>query len=150
MTKLTIELVPKTCWFSNVRSEVSRAEWDTIRRRVYREADYICEICDGQGDAHPVECHEVWEYDDEAKIQKLVRMIALCSACHEVKHIGFATVRRRCKEALRHLAEVNDWTAEEAEEYVEQAFEEWEERSRHQWQLDISALGEYLSEGEKT
>ena len=28
--KLTIELVPQTAWYSNVRSNVSKAEWDVF------------------------------------------------------------------------------------------------------------------------
>ena len=28
--KLTIELVPSTAWYSNVRSNVSKEEWDKI------------------------------------------------------------------------------------------------------------------------
>ena len=43
--KLTIELVPSTAWFTNVRSEVSKAKWDKIRRKSYKHADYKCEIC---------------------------------------------------------------------------------------------------------
>lgn len=39
----------------------------------------------------PVECHEVWDYDDDRKIQRLERRVALCPACHEVKHAGLAS-----------------------------------------------------------
>lgn len=59
--RLTIELVPKTCWFSNVRDRVSRQDWDRIRSQVYEQADRRCEVCGGRGSRHPVECHEVWE-----------------------------------------------------------------------------------------
>ena len=78
MTKLTIELVPSTSWFNNVRSQVSAQEWDIIRHIVYAKANNICEICGGKGNKHAVECHEIWEYDDKEHIQKLIGMIALC------------------------------------------------------------------------
>jgi len=138
--KLTIELVPKTSWYSNVRSEVSDREWDAIRKAVYRRADYECEICGGTGDEHPVECHEVWEYDDENHTQCLKRMIALCPDCHQVKHIGYASTQGNAHEAAEHLAEVNGWTLTEAMEYIEDSFEEWRKRSQHEWTVDTSIL----------
>ena len=45
--RLTVELVPQTCWFSNVRSEVTSADWNRIRRYVYERAGHSCEICGG-------------------------------------------------------------------------------------------------------
>ncbi len=79
--RLTVELVPKTSWYNNIRALVDELDWDRIRRQVYRQADYRCEICGGRGPEHPVECHEVWRYDDRTHVQMLVRMIALCPAC---------------------------------------------------------------------
>ena len=48
--KLTIELVPATCWQTNVRSVVKKSEWDKIRKRVYKEAGHKCEVC-GAGES---------------------------------------------------------------------------------------------------
>jgi transposase-like protein len=137
---LTIELVPKTCWYSNVRSHVTKEEWDRLRKIVYREAGNVCEICGGVGRRWPVECHEVWRYNDEAHVQKLERLIALCPACHEVKHIGLAGVRGHQAQALAHLAKVNGWSKEDAKLYLEACFEQWSRRNRHEWKLDISYL----------
>lgn len=69
---LTIELVPSTSWYSNVRSMVKPEEWDILRRISYKEAQYRCKICHGQGTKHPVECHEIWEYDDAKHTQTLM------------------------------------------------------------------------------
>lgn len=137
---LTVELVPSTCWYANVRSEVSPEQWNTIRRKAYKQAGYRCEVCGSRGTKHPVECHEVWHYDDCKKTQRLVRMIALCPACHEVKHIGLAQMRGNLQRALKQLAQVNAWSMEKAEKYVSTAFRLWESRSEHGWELDISAL----------
>lgn len=139
-TLLTIEMVPKTCWYSNVRSHVSKDEWDRLRRIVFERAGRACEICGSKGRRWPVECHEVWLYDDERHVQKLERLIALCPACHEVKHIGLAGVRGRQAQALAHLAKVNGWSREDARLYLEACFEQWSRRSRHEWTLDISYL----------
>lgn len=138
--KLTIELIPKTSWYSNVRSEVSDAEWDAIRHAVYQRAGYKCEICGGTGDEHPVECHEVWSYDDEKHVQELERMIALCPSCHEVKHFGYASSRGHRTRALEHLCDVNDWSRSKGIEYVQACFDKWRKRSQHEWTVDISIL----------
>lgn len=137
---LTAELVPSTCWYSNVRSEVPPDEWDAIRRAVYRRAGHRCEVCGGRGPKWPVECHEVWDYDDRTRVQRLVRMIALCPPCHEVKHFGLATVKGREVEAWKHLVAVNDWTKEQAVQHTVGAMETWERRSEHEWALDISII----------
>ncbi len=140
---LTIELVPKTCWYSNVRSNISKEEWDRIRKIVFNRAGNMCEICGGHGNQWPVECHEMWLYDDERHIQKLVKLIALCPSCHEVKHLGLAGTRGREGAAMTHLAKVNNWSTTDAQHYVEAAFETWHQRSRHHWTLDISCLVQF-------
>jgi hypothetical protein len=141
--RLTIELVPRTCWFSNVRDRVSREDWDRIRKQVYERAGHRCEVCGGRGSKHPVECHEVWEYDETTGVQRLVRMVALCPACHEVKHVGLANIKGRGEIAAAHLAEVNGWTPQVAAVYIDQAFDVWIERSDRTCALDVSALAGY-------
>jgi hypothetical protein len=141
--RLTIELVPETCWFSNVRDRVSREDWERIRSQICGRAGHRCEICGGRGTKHPVECHEVWEYDETEGVQRLVRMIALCPACHEVKHIGLAGLKGRGEIASAHLAEVNGWSSEIADRYIDAAFATWERRSSRTWLLDVSVLTAY-------
>lgn len=137
---LTIELVPSTSWYSNVRSQVSSQEWDRLRRPVYRRANWRCEICGGRGQRHAVECHEVWYYDDAAQIQRLEGLIALCPACHEVKHIGRTSLMRGDEAAIMHLAVVNEWTVDRADAYVDLALDIWKLRSELSWRLDLSWL----------
>jgi 5-methylcytosine-specific restriction endonuclease McrA len=139
-TRLTVELVPSTCWYTNVRSNVSKVVWDRLRRRVAAEAGHRCEICGGRGRRWPVECHEVWAYDDATKVQRLDRLVALCPACHEVKHAGLASKRGRSEAVVQRLADINGWEAADALLYLEAVFEQWAARSRHQWTLDISVL----------
>jgi len=140
--KLTIEFVPTTCWFSNVRDHVSAAVWKKITAVVAEKAGSRCEICDGRGHRHPVECHEVWFYDDKTLTQKLVRLIALCPSCHEVKHIGLTKKRGRLKKALEHMAKVNQWHITRAEIYRKNVFALWRRRSLFAWKLDLSYLNE--------
>ena len=146
--KLTIELVPASCWYSNVRSNVSKKEWDAIRHKVYALAGHTCEVCGGRGKKWPVECHEVWHYNDEQHVQILRRMIALCPACHKVKHIGRASIYGDFDPALKHLEKVNGWDRSHAIKYVNEKFAVWSERSKYDWTLDIVNLYSYMNDME--
>ena len=139
-TRLTVELVPSTCWFTNVRSHVPKATWDRLRHQVAAAAGRSCEICGGRGRRWPVECHEEFSYDETHQVQRLERLVALCPACHSVKHIGMAAIRGRRRQAVAHLAKVNGWSVADAEFYIEAVMEQWARRSRHQWTLDLSVL----------
>jgi len=144
MDKLTVELIPKTCWWSSVRAMVTPTQWDKIRKISYTNADNKCEICGEngikQGYKHNVECHEIFDFDMDTKIQKLVSLISLCPKCHFTKHIGRAMVMGRQQLCFKQLARVNKWTPEQIRIHVEEAFLTYHERSLYEWTLDISLL----------
>jgi hypothetical protein len=138
--KLIVELVPSTSWGANLRRELPPSDWDVLRKRAYRLAGHRCEICGGKGSKHPVECHEVWDYNDETHVQTLVRLITLCPPCHEVKHFGLAQVRGYEERAFNHLMRVNNWPPHKGLAHLEEAFAQWHRRSQHDWTLDLSWL----------
>jgi len=140
MLKLTIELVPSTAWFDNVRSNIDSFAWNKLKKNIAHKAKYRCAICGGHGDKWPVECHEIWQYDDQKYLQKLIGLIALCPACHAVKHLGHTNIIGKADEAINHLATINQWSHDEAVNYVNEQFQIWEERSKHNWELDLSWL----------
>lgn len=137
---LTIELVPETAWFSNVRSMISKSDWDKLRKEIHKKANYKCEICGENDKNRSLECHEVWEYDDKNYIQKLIRLVCLCKNCHRVKHIGFAYVKGDGKLAEKHLARINSWNQKEVEAYIDKQFDAWKRRSKFGWLIDLSWL----------
>jgi hypothetical protein len=140
MMPLTIELVPTTCWYSNVRSNVTPATWDRLQAEVFKAAGHRCELCGRRGDTHPVECHEVWVYDDHKAVQRLERLISLCPECHEVKHIGLALKSGRGQQVVAWLASVNNITPAQALAYTQHAFKIHEVRSMFDWTLDLQVL----------
>lgn len=140
MPKLTIELVPRGVWYTNLRSEIPKEQWDLLRRKTYRAADYRCEICGGVGPQWPVECHEKWEYDDIRHIQRLVSLQALCTDCHRAKHAGRAQVRGETDLVIQHLMKVNEMSRSAALEYIDEALATWLERSTHEWEQDLAWL----------
>lgn len=149
MHKLTIELVPETNWYKNVRSNVSISEWDKIRKECYRRAGHVCEICGdvgtNQGVRHKVECHEIWHYDDKNKHQELIGLISLCPYCHKVKHPGLASIKGETEIVIRQLMKVNGMTRQEANKYLSHSFDIFDFRSQFKWTLDISYINTYLN-----
>jgi hypothetical protein len=144
--KLFIELVPKTCHFSNVRTLLPKKEWDKLRKASYEVAGNVCEICGdtgkNQGYNHNVECHEIWDYDDDAKVQKLLGLISLCPRCHQVKHFGRASVIGKQAEAFEQLEKVNGWSHRECVKHAGESSILYLERSKYKWYLDLSILTE--------
>lgn len=140
--KLKIELVPKGQWGANLRKALPTKQWDLLRRRTYKAAGYRCEICDGVGRKHPVECHEIWHYDDANLVQTLEGLIALCPPCHGVKHMGRSLVIGHGPRAIAHFMQVNELDEKLAEFQIAFAFTVWEDRSKDKWALDLSWLDE--------
>ena len=135
---LSVELVPQSSWFTNLRSKLSKEKWDELRRASYRKAGYVCEICGGKGLTHPVECHETWEYDDKKLVQKLTGLISLCPLCHKVKHIGLSQMRGEYDICVKHLMVVNKWTLEQARQHIDATVRQWQKHSLDDWTIDIS------------
>lgn len=148
--KLYVDLVPKTGWYSNLRSELAKEEWDLVRHTAYKLAGNKCEICGDSGFnqnfRHAVEAHERWSFDATTGTQILVGVQALCPACHQATHMGLANIRGVAVEATAHLAKVNNWSAHEANDHIQKAFADWIERSEKKWRLDMSWLLVYESE----
>ena len=145
---LTIELVPKTSWYNNVRSKVSKEEWDIIRKKAYNHSNYVCEICSdhglNQGFQHPVECHEIWKFDNIKQIQTLIGFISLCPLCHKVKHIGLTKIKGEEKLAINQLIKVNNIGERTAKSYIYESLKIWKQRNKYNWKVDISYIKEYL------
>jgi len=87
-----------------------------------------------------VECHEIWEFNDQTRLQKLTGVIALCPKCHMVKHIGLAQRNGKYVEAVDHFCKVNKVDRFYAEQYIRQAFYQWQNRSIFEWILNIDWL----------
>ena len=116
--RLTVELLPATTWGSNLRTALRISQWDKLRRRTCEAAGHRCEVCGGVGRQYRVACHERWEFDDAQSWQRLVGLIALCPACHDVKHFGRANENGRGPDAKLHLCEINGWSIAAVDRYL--------------------------------
>jgi hypothetical protein len=140
---LFVDLVPSSCWFTNVRYCVSTQDWERLRRMLLDRARHRCEACERGEDRDAkrwLEAHERWSYDWSSRTQKLVRLICLCTDCHQTTHYGLAQVRGHDAAAFAHLRAVTGMNAAAAHEHVREAFEVWKHRSQTSWSLDLTML----------
>lgn len=141
--KLNFELVPDSCWYSNLRSVLPPGGWDIVRKKAYARAGGKCMIC-GAPTAR-LEAHEQWSYDEENAVQKLENVTAVCHACHGVIHIGRTQLMGREKEASEHFMKVNNCTYAEYRRALGEANEAHRRRNKiPEWKLDISKLRDFL------
>ncbi|PRX97745.1 DUF5710 domain-containing protein [Allonocardiopsis opalescens] len=140
---LFVDLVPASCWFTNVRSCVDARDWERLRRMILRRAGHACEAC-GRGEDRAarrrLEAHERWSYDSATHVQALRRIVCLCTDCHTATHMGLAQLRGEAARATAHLRAVTGMTAGEARAHIEAAFELWRVRSAVDWSLDLRIL----------
>jgi hypothetical protein len=140
---LFVDLVPSSCWFTNICSCVSARDWERLRRMITRRAGQRCEICGRPEDRETrrwLEAHERWTYHDHTGVQVLRRLICLCSDCHQTTHFGHAQITGHAEEALDHLRAVTGMTETQATEHIIEAFQLWQSRSRRTWALDLKLL----------
>jgi hypothetical protein len=146
--RLVVELIPKTSWYEDVRELMDEAAWERISREVLDRAGGVCEICGASEGGEPMRCDAVWRLDDRVRVQRLVRLIALCGDCHHVEHMGFANMHGGGTRARAHLARVNGWTLVESDAHVAEAFRVWARRSQGPWVLDVEGLRPYFEPSE--
>jgi hypothetical protein len=146
--KLTIELVPKTSWCTNLRSMLTSAEWEQCKTYSKKISGNVCMICGGVGDKWKTECHEVWEYDDLNNIQSLKCIMALCPKCHEVKHIGLANINGHYQRTFNHFKTINELEEKDAKNEIEKTFWYWGIKSLKEWKIDVSFLKKLIKEKE--
>ena len=143
--KLNFELVPDGCWGSNLRTILSKAQWDFLRKDAYAKAEGKCMICGRK--ATRLEAHERWSYDMENGVQKLEDIIAVCHDCHSVIHIGRTQLKGDVERAEKHFIRVNKCSYAD---YVK-ALGEANEFHRKlnavpEWKLDLSYFKKYVNE----
>lgn len=145
--KVSVELIPETSIYDNLRSVVKKSVWDKLRKATYAEYHHSCGKCGSE--VKPLDCHEIWEFDDEIKQQKLIGLIAVCRMCHLIIHHGRANTLIQQgildREALiQHFITVNRCSREEYMEHVNEAFSQWRERSNSKWSVDLGEYAKYV------
>ena len=140
--KLNFELVPDSCWYSNLRSLLSPAQWDIVRKDAYARAGGKCMICEEA--EKRLEAHEQWEYDEENAVQRLKTVIAVCKSCHEVIHIGRTSLLGGEERACAHFMKVNGCNYAEYRKALGEANTAHQRRNKiAEWKLDLTYLKKF-------
>lgn len=82
--KLAVEMIPQSQHGSKLKSLLTADEWDECKRMVARRSN-SCEICNGVGNQHAIECHEVWGYDYDFDVYAAVMEIVKQKFLHYIK-----------------------------------------------------------------
>lgn len=144
--KLNFEFVPDGCWYSNLRTILSKAQWDFIRNDAKERAGGKCMICGRK--CSNLEAHERWSYDEENGIQKLEDVVAVCKECHGVIHMGFTQLKRDNVEKYEdHFMRVNDCSYAEYRAALNQANIDHRRRNKvNEWKLNLNYLRRYVGD----
>jgi hypothetical protein len=135
--ELYVDLIPKTTYYKNVRSIFTKEDWNIIRHHIYKRVNYKCECCGCYRNKY-LEAHERWSYNEETKIQKLERIIALCKLCHKSVHYGHSKKDIiKINEHLKKIKKIND---EELKIHIKEAKELRNKRNKINWELDCSII----------
>lgn len=121
----------------NLRSMLPTDDWDILRTDCYMRSKYVCEICGGKGKEHPVEAHEEWEFNTKDRIQRLVKISALCPDCHLVKHIGRAEHIGKFDKAFKHFCRVNKLRQQDGEHILTDLLNEQFQLMSTSFRIDI-------------
>ncbi len=139
MYKLDFELVPDSCWYSNLRSILKPSMWDVVRRDAYARAEGECMICGRP--AKRLEAHEKWQYDEKTATQKLVDVVAICHSCHSVIHIGRTQLLGDEDKAIDHFTKVNKCSYADYRKALGNANSRHRELNKiPEWKLDLTWL----------
>ncbi len=145
--KLNFELVPDSCWYSNLRSILSKKDWDIVRKEAISRTGGKCAICGRQ--VKRLEGHERWSYDEENAIQKLEDVIAVCHDCHAVIHIGRTQLVGDIERAEKHYMKVNKCSYSEYVSELGKANAEHRRRNLiPEWKLDLTYLKKFIAKSD--
>ena len=143
--KLKFELVPDGCWYSNLRTILSKRQWDFLKADAKLRANGKCMICGAK--TKRLEAHERWSYDVENGVQKLEDIIAVCKDCHSVIHIGRTQLKGDEERAEKHFMKVNNCNYSEYRKALGEANDTHRRNNLvSEWKLDLSYLKRYVEE----
>ena len=143
--KLDFELVPDGCWYSNLRSILSKKQWDFLRADAKERSGGKCMICGKQ--TKYLDAHERWSYDEKSCVQKPEDIIAVCKDCHSVIHIGYTQLKGNEERAEKHFMKVNGCSYAEYRKALGLANEVHKRRNEiSEWKLDLTYLKRYVKD----
>lgn len=144
MKKINFSLIPRAAYGQKLKSVTGEREWLSISTKIREKADYVCSCC---GERHPepygTHAHEIWEFNQRTKTQKLKDIVCVCANCHEVIH--FLNSKLPQATLVDRYITINDMSKEEGLRDYKVALRRFLflTDTVDKWELDVS---EYKSE----
>jgi hypothetical protein len=145
--KLELHLIPYGAFYTNMRNQLGHHKWKRISQAVRDANRRTCKFC-GWHEQPPIytECHEVWEFNVEARKQILKGFECLCPTCHAVHHWGHSkALGMNMMRLVEHACNVNKCHIEEFRRHVEASFDEWNVLSAMNFELDQTNFEEMVA-----
>lgn len=136
--KLMPHLVPKPLWGKSAANLLKRAAWERIRRDAQEAARHACQVCSDAAPANALNCHELWDYDDQRGTAELVGLKMQCRDCDAAVHMGRAVKKGFGNRALAQLVKVNGISAAQAKMLYRRALDEWKRRNKSEWRIAVA------------
>lgn len=151
--RVRFDMLPSEVWGSNLRTILTRTEWDRLRMQVCEMAGNKCQLCGGsvtspRGDRNRPDCHERWSFEalgEGRGVQRLVQLVALCPECHQTQHLGRAQLEGLLDVVRQRVAELNGWSDQEVEADMHRAADRYRALAGFAWDLDLSVLSNMIS-----
>jgi hypothetical protein len=125
----------------SAKKTLGRTAWKQIRQDVLSAAKNTCEICGHEPNIYygdPLNCHEVWHYDDRRAVATLIRLRMQCGACDNAVHVGRAMTYGVGDRAFAQLQKVNGIAVAEVEQLGVAALAQWQRRNPKAWRMRIA------------
>jgi hypothetical protein len=139
--KLMPHLVPKPLWGKSAAQLFKgkgRAVWKRIRSDALQVALHACQVCSDAAPDTALNCHELWDYDDEHGTATLVGLRIQCRKCDCAVHMGRAEKQGVLDVAIAHLCIVNGIGEPEAMKLYRRARGVWSQRNKKQWRIVVA------------
>jgi len=148
---LMIDLIPRNSWGASLANSLTPKSWDSVRKPFIEKYGNRCQICGRKGEdlsksIRDVDTHELWDYghpNKKIKTQKLLGFVAVCSSCHLMFHLGFASTIGKQEVTIKRMQRLEKLSDLEMKKRISTIFSKWESRSEHDWMVDISILREH-------
>jgi hypothetical protein len=139
--RLIPHLVPKPLWGKSAAQLFKgkgRAVWKRIRTEALQVALNACQVCSDATPESVLNCHELWEYDDEHATATLVGLRIQCRNCDCAVHMGRAEKQGFLDVAIAQLCKVNGIGEPEAMTLYRRAKGVWSQRNKKQWRIVVA------------
>lgn len=139
--KLMPHLVPKPLWGKSAAQLFKgkgHGVWKRIRSDALQVAPNACQVCSEPGPDSTLNCHELWDYDDEHSTATLVGLRIQCRNCDCAVHMGRAEKHGFLDVAIAQLCKVNGITEPEAIRLYRRAKGVWSQRNKKQWRIVVA------------